>query len=140
MKIDSTVGKVDIKLSTDRIDENIKEAQKSLNMQIVGDCEQYTPIQQGALRGSVHYPEGIYGGEIAWGDHNAPYAHYIYSGFLRTDETGRVFVGKNEKKSVLTDTPLKYHHPGTGSMWFETAKKSHGKDWIDLAKRKAGKG
>ena len=37
MKIDSTVGKVDIKLSTDRIDENIKEAQKSLNMQIVGD-------------------------------------------------------------------------------------------------------
>jgi len=137
MRMDSTVGKVDIRLSTDRIDRNIKEAQKSLNMQIVADCEIYTPMQQGALRESVHYPEGIYGGEIAWG---VPYAHYIYKGFLRTDETGRVFVGKYEKKPVLTDTLLEYHHPGTGSMWFETAKQSHGKEWIDLVKRKAGKG
>lgn len=148
MRIDHIIGNVHIKLSTDRLDNNIKEAQKELNMKIVGDCDPYIPIQQGALRGSAQYPEEVYGGEITWGGkvkagdkiNTVPYAYYIYNGFLRTDETGRVFVGEKEKKPVLTKTPLKYHHPGTGSMWFETAKKSHGKDWIDLVKRKAGKG
>lgn len=140
MRINNIVGGVEIRLDTDRIDRNIREAQKALNMQIVADCEPYIPKQQGALRGSVDYPKGIYGGEISWGNRDVPYAHYIYTGFLRTDEKGRVFVGKHEKKPILTDRPLEWHHTGTGSRWFETAKQAHFKDWVDLVKRKAGKG
>ena len=54
MKYDKTVGCVDIHIDTSRIDNNIRNAQKVLNMQVVADCDEYIPMQQGALRGSVN--------------------------------------------------------------------------------------
>lgn len=30
------------------------------------DCEPFVPFSQGGLRGSVEYPEGLYGGEISY--------------------------------------------------------------------------
>lgn len=137
MRINHTVGNVEISLDTRRIDRNIKEAQKALNMQVAADCEPFVPFQQGYLRSSRDYPQGIYGGEIEW---NAPYAHYLYEGFVRTDERGRTWVNKHEKKPVLTDRPLTYSHPGTGAEWFEQAKQAHHNDWVKLVKRKAGEG
>ena len=77
MKLHSYVGGVEINIDTKRIDENLREAQKLLNLQIVKDSEQFVPFSQGALRSSVEYPEGLYGGEISY---NTPYAHYLYEG------------------------------------------------------------
>lgn len=136
MKYDKTVGCVDIHINTSRIDNNIRNAQKSLNMQVVADCDEYIPMQQGALRGSVNYPDGIYGGEIAW---NTPYAHYQYMGELYLTEDGRSFAYKGEKK-YPTGLPLQQHHPGTADHWFDRAKQAHCEQWIDLVKREVGKG
>ena len=136
MKYDKTVGCVDIHIDTSRIDNNIRNAQKVLNMQVVADCDEYIPMQQGALRGSVNYPDGIYGGEIAW---NTPYAHYQYMGELYLTEDGRSFAYKGEKK-YPTGLPLHQHHPGTADHWFDRAKQAHCEQWIDLVKREAGKG
>ena len=111
------------------------EAQKLLNMQVVADSEPYIPFRQGALRNSVRYPEGIYGGEIQY---DTPYAHYIYEGTLYLTRDGRSFAEKYEQK-YPTDRMLEYHTPGTGSQWFETAKEEHGQEWIDLVKKTAGK-
>lgn len=108
-----------------------------LNEQIVVDCDPLVPLLQGELRDSVNYPDGIYGGEIEW---NTPYAHYQYEGFLRTDENGRVFVGKNEEKPILTTTPLVQHEPGTTDHWVEIAKSHHLTDWLKLVKGTVGKG
>ena len=136
MRYDKTVGCVDIHIDTSRIDNNIRNAQKSLNMQVVADCDEYIPMQQGALRGSVNYPDGIYGGEIAW---NTPYAHYQYMGELYLTEDGRSFAFRGERK-YPTGLPLQQHHPGTADHWFEAAKQAHGEQWIDLVKREVGKG
>ena len=136
MKYDKTVGCVDIHIDTSRIDNNIRNAQKALNMQVVADCDEYIPMQQGALRGSVNYPDGIYGGEIAW---NTPYAHYQYMGELYLTEDGRSFAYKGEKK-YPTGLPLHQHQPGTTDHWFEAAKQAHCEQWIDLVKREVGKG
>ena len=136
MKYDKTVGCVDIHIDTSRIDNNIRNAQKALNMQVVADCDEYIPMQQGALRGSVHYPDGIYGGEIAW---NTPYAHYQYMGELYLTEDGRSFAFRGERK-YPTGLPLQQHHPGTADHWFERAKQAHCEQWIDLVKREVGKG
>ena len=73
MRYNQTVGCADIHIDTKRIDNNIRNAQKLLNMQVVADCDEYIPMAQGALRGSANYPDGIYGGQVAW---NTPYAHY----------------------------------------------------------------
>ena len=136
MKYDKTVGCVDIHIDTSRIDNNIRNAQKALNMQVVADCDEYIPMQQGALRGSVNYPDGIYGGEIAW---NTPYAHYQYMGELYLTEDGRSFAFRGERK-YQTGLPLQQHHPGTADHWFDRAKQAHCEQWIDLVKREVGKG
>ena len=136
MKYDKTVGCVDIHIDTKRIDNNIHNAQKALNMQVVADCDEYIPMQQGALRGSVSYPDGIYGGEIAW---NTPYAHYQYMGELYLTEDGRSFAFRGERK-YPTGLPLQQHHPGTADHWFDRAKQAHCEQWIDLVKREVGKG
>lgn len=136
MKYGKTVGGVSIQIDTSRLDRNFREAQKKLNMQIVADCDEYIPMQQGALRGSVNYPNGIYGDEISW---NTPYAHYQYMGELYLTEDGRSWASEGEKK-YPTGRPLNYNHPGTGDHWFETAKEIHQQEWIDLVKREIGKG
>lgn len=140
MKYNKTVGSVDINLNTDRLDRNIMEAQKKLNMQVAADCDAFIPFQQGALRISQHYPQGIYGGEIAWGGaaHGAPYAHYQYEGELYLTEDGRSFANKNERK-YPTGLSLHYHTSGTSDHWFEKAKEQHKKEWVDLVKQTAGK-
>ena len=137
MKINTHVGNVDIKIDTSRIDGNIKEAQKLLNMQIVADCEPLIPFQQGGLRDSVNYPQGIYGGEIEW---NTPYAHYQYIGELYLAENGSSWAKKYEKKYPAGKPLAHIEHPETTDHWFDKAKEQHGKEWVDLVKRTAGKG
>lgn len=142
MRIDRRVGSVDIKIDTKRIDNNIRTAQKLLNMQIVSDCDPLIPFQQGALRNSVNYPQGIYGGEI---EYNTPYAHYQYMGEVYgpnipiRDAEGNITGWYSPPKKHPTGRQLQYHTPGTTDHFFEKAKEQHKQDWIDLVKRTAGK-
>ena len=143
MQYNRTVGCVDIHIDTKRIDNNIRNAQKLLNMQISADCDDYIPFANGALRGAVNYPDGIYGGEIEW---NTPYAHYQYEGIVygpnipKFDEEGNLIGFWSPPEKHSEDRPLHYHTPGTSDHWFERAKETHGQQWIDLVKREVGKG
>lgn len=142
MRIRQHIGNVDIQLNTDRLDRNMKEAQKLLNMQVVADCDPLIPFQQGALRNSVNYPGGIYGTEI---EYNTPYAHYQYEGIVYgpnipiRDAGGNITGWYSPPKKNPTGRPLTYHTAGTGDHWFEKAKQQHKQEWIDLVKRTAGK-
>lgn len=136
MKYNNSVGNVDIHFDTKRIDRNIRNAQKQLNMQVVADSDPYIPFLQGALRGSVQYPDGIYGGVV---EYATPYAHYQYHGELYLTESGSSYAEKGEKK-YPTGVPLVQHTTGTTSMWFEEAKRTHFTQWLDLVRREAGKG
>lgn len=142
MRINNTVGNVSIKIDTSRIDKNIREAQKLLNLAVVGDCDPLIPFQQGALRNSVNYPQGIYGGEI---EYNTPYAHYQYEGIVYgpnipiRDAEGNITGWYSPPKKNPTGRPLTYHTAGTGDHWFEKAKQQNKQDWINLVKRTAGK-
>ena len=133
MHYDKTVGNVNIKLDTKRMDGNLRRAQDKLDMQVLNDMIPYMPFQQGAMVGATNIIEP---GLI---ETNIPYAHYQYMGELYLTEDGRSFAQKYEKK-YPTGTPLNYHAAGTGDHWFEAAKREHGKQWVDLVKREAGKG
>ncbi len=133
MNYNKIVGNVNIHLDTNRIDKNLKRAQDVLDQQVLGDMLEYMPFQQGALRGATQIVEP---GLIQT---NTPYAHYQYTGELYLTEDGRSFANKGEQK-YPTGMPLNYHTPGTSDHWFERAKETHGKQWIDLVKREAGKG
>lgn len=146
MKINTHIGNVDIKIDTKRIDKNLREAQKLLNEQIVADCDTLIPFQQGALRDSVNYPQGVYGGEIEW---NTPYAHYQYMGEVYgpnipiRDSSGNLtgYFSPPKKKKNPTGRPLHYHPEGTerGDHWFEKAKQQHKDDWVKLVKETVGR-
>lgn len=144
MRIRQHIGNVDINIDTKRIDRNLKEAQKLLNMQVVADCDPLIPFQQGALRNSVNYPQGIYGGEI---EYNTPYAHYMYEGEVYgpnipiKDSQGNITGWYSPPSKHPTGEKLKYHPEGTerGDHWFSKAKEAHKQEWIDLVKRTAGK-
>ncbi len=142
MRIRQHVGSVDIYIDTKRIDNNIRNAQKKLNLSVTADCTPLVPFRQGGLRSSVIYPEGVYGGEIEW---NTVYAHYIYEGILYKgshpikDSAGNITGWWSEPKKTPTDRLLHYHHPGTTAKFFEVAKGQNLKSWIKLVKQTAGK-
>ena len=133
MYYNKTVGNVNIKLDTKRMDGNLSRAQGKLDMQVLNDMIPYMPFQQGAMVGATNIAES---GLIVT---NTPYAHYQYMGELYLTEDGRSWALKGEKK-YPSGTPLKYHTAGTEDHWFEAAKREHGKQWVDLVKREAGKG
>lgn len=64
---------------------------------------------------------------------NAPYAHYIREGELLTDEKGRTYVGKGEKKGVHTGKPLTFHNGGV-ARFDEVAKQNHMDDITESLK------
>lgn len=142
MRIRQHVGNVDIDISDARLRRNLKEAQKLLNMQVVADCDPLIPFQQGALRNSVNYPQGIYGGEI---EYNTPYAHYLYEGEVYgpnipiRDAEGNITGWYSPPNKRPTGRPLQYHTAGTGGHWFENAKERHKNDWVRIVKQTAGR-
>lgn len=137
MKLNTHIGNVDIHIDTKRIDKNLKEAQKLLNMQVVADCDPLIPFSQGQLAEQVDFPKGVYGGEIQY---YAPHAHYQYTGELYLAENGSSWAKKYEKK-YPAGKPIHYHPEGTerGDHWFEKAKQQHKDDWVRLVKETAGK-
>lgn len=142
MRINSHIGSVDIKIDTSRIDRNLKEAQKLLNLQVKADCEPLVPFQQGYLRGSAHFPDGVYGGVLQY---DGPYAHYLYQGEVygpnipKFDDEGHLIGYWSPPKKNPTGRPLTYHTEGTGDHWFEKAKEQHKDDWVRLVKQTVGK-
>lgn len=93
------------------------------------------PFQQGQAREQVHYPNGVYGGEI---EYYAPHAHYINEGILYLTKDGRSYANKDEKK-YPTNRHLQYHHPGTTDHPFEHAKAKCLKEWEKLVRDTAGR-
>lgn len=136
MKISTQIGNVGINLDTSKMEHRIKvNAQRALDEDVLNDTQPYVPFRSGFLQGSGHIADG--GGEVVWG---AVYSHFQYIGFVRTDENGRVFVGKHEEKPILTERPLQYGHHGATSRWFEESKKENLQKWIDTVKKEIGKG
>ena len=125
MYYNKTVGSVNIKLDTKRMDGNLSRAQDKLDIQVLNDMIPYMPFQQGAMVGATNIAE--------------PGLIVTDMGELYLTEDGRSWAHKGEKK-YPTGTPLKYNTAGTEDHWFEAAKREHGKQWVDLVKREAGKG
>ena len=128
-------GRIEIHISDSRIMKNIEKAQCYLDNAVLEDCNQYVPFRNGELRRSGIRNTVIGSGEVKW---VTPYAHYQYEGKdMIGTVTKRHFAMQGEPKEY-NGLALRYHTAGTGSQWFEKAKRVHGKDWIKQVKKKAG--
>lgn len=120
-------GALDVNINADRFTAQYSRAQKWLDNQVITDSNPYVPFQSGDLRRSAIRGTVPGEGEIVW---DSPYARYQYY--------GKVMIGPPPKE--LTDMPLQYHTPGTGSFWFENAKSVKKQQWINGARKIAGGG
>ncbi|MCI8800354.1 MAG: hypothetical protein HFH88_11165 [Lachnospiraceae bacterium] len=146
MRINKTIGNVDIKLDTKRLDRNMMNAQKLLNLAVRTDCEPLVPVLSGDLRRKAWFPDGVYGGVL---EYNSMYAHYQYVGEVYgpnipiRDSEGNItrwFSPKGKAKNPTGRKMAKYSQSGTGPEWFEKAKERHGDKWLRLVREEAGKG
>ncbi len=146
MRIRQHIGNVDIKLDTKRIDRNMMEAQKLLNLAVRTDCEPLVPLLNGQLRRSANFPEGVYGGVL---EYNTPYAHYQYVGEVYgpnipiKDSEGNItgwYSPPGQAKHPTGRKMVNYSKSGTGPEWFSRAKEMHGDKWLRLVREEAGKG
>ena len=136
--IHNTSGSFELYINTEALNSDLKRAHGAMNAQIVSDCTPIVPHRTGALRQSVHYPEGIEGDIIEW---QTPYAHYMYEGIVyvnpRTMKSG--YLGRDgmwhgwKGKKTISSKKLTYYSEGTGSHWFEEAKTQHKEDWRETA-------
>lgn len=128
-------GSLDIRISGQRIARNIQKAQVNLDREVLQDSNLYVPFRSDTLRNSGISHTVLGSGEIQW---KTPYAHYQYVG---KDMIGTVskrhWAMRNEPK-MYNGKALQYHTPGTGSHWFEKAKRVHGKKWVKNVKKIAG--
>lgn len=109
MKRNKVVGAVHITLDTDRLDKNLRNAQKKLDMQVLNDTNEYVPMDVGALRESAYYDidvttgkgrvvdlEGLHG-------YNCRHSHRPWDKSLRNpyiDESGNPKFDVHESQSV----------------------------------------
>lgn len=136
MSFNTKIGNVGIKIDTTRINKNLREAQKALNIAVRDDCEPFVPHLNGGLRDSFKFGnDDVYSGFV---EYDAKYAHYQYMGELYLAANGSSWAGKYEKK-YPSGKPLQYHEPGTGRKWFESAKQKNLQKWVNIVKDEVGK-
>lgn len=132
LKINMVYAELEFDLDLRDLDKRLDTAQESLINQIKEDTEKYVPAKSLDLTNSAH-PEN-YNQELVW---NGPYARFQYGGKVMTDERGRTWVGKGEKKPIVTNRNLVYRkdvHPDARSHWFDAAEKRHKNEWIKKVK------
>ena len=111
--------------------------QKAIDNAVIRYMEPYWAADRGLLKQSAETATDIGSGIITY---PGPYAHYMYYGVLYTDELGRVFVEKGEKKPVNTGIPLNYKksvNPEAGAYPFERMKNDHLQDILEEARKVA---
>ena len=130
-------GSLNIKISSARIQKNIAAAQCYLDNAVLRDSNLYVPYRNNKLRQSGINHTVIGSGEVKW---CTPYAHYQHEGKAMVGvRTKRAYALRGEPKEE-NGKALQYHTAGTGSHWFEKAKRVHGKEWVKNVKRIAGGG
>lgn len=118
---------------------------KALNVakpQIVSDCNEFCPKDDGTLRQSAVTNSTVTEsgeGPALTVTYATPYARMLYYGIVMVDPKTKAagFLTENGWRSrknirkVKSDPPreLKYSTPGTGKLWCETARNAYGEDW-----------
>lgn len=124
-----------VRISGNRIGANLERAQEYLDNAVLQDSNLFVPRREGRLRDSGIDHTVIGSGLVQW---KTPYAHYQHAG---KDMIGivskRHWAMKGEPK-MYNGKSLRYHTAGTGSYWFDKAKKVHGKQWVKNTKKIAG--
>ncbi len=126
-----------------RITGATEKALKTLKPQIVADCNEFCPKDDGTLRRSAETNSSVFdNGDVKTLNivYSTPYARALYYGVLMVDpkthkagfltKDGEWRSRKNIRKIPSPEgRKYTYHTPRTGKLWCETARNVYSDDW-----------
>lgn len=138
IKVNSKSMKVHINL--ERFEKQFEDAQYYLDSQVMTDMLPYMPRVTNTFINLVRERSAALAGSGVVVAAVPPQGRFLYEGKVMIDPvTGSPWARKDAKK-VVTEKALTYSNPQAAPHWFDTAKKNHGKQWIEGTKKKAGGG
>ena len=133
-------GDIKVNINLSRFSEQLQAAQFALDSQIMNDMEPFMPIQTGSFISLTRARSSALAGTGEVYAAAPPMGRFLYEGKVMVDpDTGSPWARTGAKK-VVTERPLTYSNPQAVPHWFDKAKDTHGKEWIELVKKKAGGG
>lgn len=136
-------------VSLDRFDDQIQRAQYLLDSQVMNDMVPYMPQETGTFINVTRAKSAALAGTGLVCAGTGPMGRFLYNAKGMVDElTGSPWARKGAKKVLVTEfaghtnakVDLSFSNPKATPKWFETAKKNHGKKWIEITKKEAGGG
>lgn len=128
-------GRVTLDLDLSRFADQIKKAQTLLGEQVLADCKPYMPHQTGNFQQRSYTADG--GKRVIF---PGPYGRFLWGGKVMVGAQSKSPWARKGEKKVVTSKDLTFSQPGATAEWFNTAKKNHGQQWIDMVKKVAGGG
>lgn len=133
-------GDIKVNINLSRFSEQFQAAQFALDSQIMNDMEPFMPRQTGSFISLTRARSAALAGTGEVYAAAPPMGRFLYEGKVMVDpDTGSPWARAGAKK-VVTERPLTYSNPQAVPHWFDKAKDTHGKEWGELVKKKAGGG
>lgn len=133
-------GDIKVNINLSRFSEQFQAAQFALDSQIMNDMEPFMPRQTGSFISLTRARSAALAGTGEVYAAAPPMGRFLYEGKVMVDpDTGSPWARAGAKK-VVTERPLTYSNPQAVPHWFDKAKDTHGKEWVELVKKKAGGG
>lgn len=133
-------GDVEVKVDLSNFEKRYKEAQFWLDSQIMNDMKPYMPQQTNALINLTVAQSAALAGTGTVIAAAGPYGRFQYEGKVMVDPVTNSPLARKDATKVVTEKDLKYSNPKATPQWFDTAKKNHGKAWVEGVKKRAGGG
>ena len=131
---------VEMRINLSRFERQYEKAQFELDSAVMKDMVPYMPHQTGTFINITKAMSASIAGSGTVIAAAPPMGRFLYEGKVMVDpQTGSPWARAGAKK-VVTDRDLKYSNPKATPHWCDTAKKNHGKSWVNTVKKIAGGG
>lgn len=131
---------IELEVDLSRFNKQYGKAQYVLDSAVMKDMVPYMPQQTGTFINVTKAMSASIAGSGTVVAAAPPMGRFLYEGKVMVDpQTGSPWARPGAKK-VVTDRDLKYSNPKATPHWYDTAKKNHGKSWVNTVKKIAGGG
>lgn len=131
---------IELEVDLSRFNKQYGKAQYVLDSAVMKDMTPYMPQQTGTFINVTKAMSASIAGSGKVVAAAPPMGRFLYEGKVMVDEkTGSPWARPGAKK-VVTDRDLDYSNPKATPHWYDTAKKNHGKSWVNTVKKIAGGG
>ena len=131
---------IELDVDLSRFEKQYGKAQYVLDSAVMKDMTPYMPQRTGVFIDVTKAMSAAIAGSGTVIAAAPPMGRFLYEGKVMVDEkTGSPWARPGAKK-VVTDRDLDYSNPRATPHWYDTAKKNHGKSWVNTVKKIAGGG